>query len=1360
MSTTATRAETNRTSVSAVSQTRREAVDRARQAWIRKLTDLSRRNNLLYYRPLKTGTLDLSSADSLGLSNLLSGEGPVSIARLIPNAKDDTVSNLREISRRAQANFEEKGLRTLFVALGRATWTASDGGKPADAAVLLLPVALEMKGSRSCFIKRSGVVQINLVLLDVLDTQFGVRVASENLIPQLVGDDEREPFDPSPLYAELSKQAADVPGFEVKPTARLGNFAFHKMAMVKDLQERGSALAEHDIVAAIAGDEEARSVVGMAEGDQDPKQLDRVPPDNEFIVLDADSSQQCAIANVLSGQNAVIHGPPGNGKSQTIGNIIATLAATGHRVLFVAEKRAALVEVLKRLAGVGLSHLAIDLHGADLSPRKVMQQVAEALDKVRNALPAEFEQIHKQFADRRNKLNEHVERIHQTRRQTGLSIYEMQGKLLWLGDVEKTASRWRGDELLRLDPETAERIGDLLSEAAAFESLFLRIDPSPWTGAKLSNGSAVENAVDLVYGAHTQAFPAFTTSLHTVVQETGLSWPGSVAAARSLMTLVGTVQTKLEAYNPAIYEQDHASLLRVLARGRSGGLSAASAWATNSAYRQARKLIRELRIAGPASASVLFSELAEVEREAVQWKRLAQNDSVPHTIAEFPLHQKKCDALFSDVSALALVLPTKQRLESLTIEDLGNLLDHLANDNSTPHQIPKLSQIEARLQAIGVGKLVDEIRDKKLENRLWPRMFQYSWLTSTLDAVCQNDAEVRGFKGIAHNRYVDEFVHLDEERITLAAERVRRAHGLHAIEAMNAHPEQQHIIRAQAAKVRGHLPLRRVFTQAADVLTAVCPCWIVSPLSVSQLLDGGKQYFDFVIFDEASQIVPEDAVPAILRAKKVVVAGDNEQLPPTRFFAASEEDEYAADEEAGASEGFESLLDMMIPFVRSCYLRWHYRSRDESLINFSNHHIYQGRLVTFPGPGGPPAINHELVEQEGGIDGQQESSESEARKVAELVIRHAQEHPDETLGVITMGIRHMNRVQAALDQQVEKYPELEKFFDPNAPERFFVKNLERVQGDERDAIIISIGYGKDRAGNPPRHFGPLAAETGRRRLNVAITRARQKMTVVSSFSYADIDLARIRAGSGVELLRHYLQYAASEGKILTDSQLTTVPLNDFEASVFDVLTSRGIKLIPQLGASQYRIDMVAQHPNKPGRFVLAIECDGATYHSSCTARDRDRLRQQQLENLGWRVYRIWSTDWFMRPEAEGKRAIEAYQSAVVHADNLDAGVIQNGHLPENGNDKATTDKGTSSPATKRMPRPHIPLRTSIAQYSLNELCQLILWLSSDGRLRTDDEIIAEIVSILRFSRRGARIEAAIRSALQRYHAMSSGLSSS
>lgn len=524
---------------------------------------------------------------------------------------------------------------------------------------------------------------------------------------------------------------------------------------------------------------------------------------------------------------------------------------------------------------------------------------------------------------------------------------------------------------------------------------------------------------------------------------------------------------------------------------------------------------------------------------------------------------------------------------------------------------------------------------------------------------------------------------------------------------------------------------------------------MASPLSVSQLLNA-TQAFDFVVFDEASQVLPEDAIPAILRGSHLVVAGDRWQLPPTTFFASSDDDDFSDEESNAATEGFESLLDVTCTFMPSWHLNWHYRSRDEALISFSNHHIYQDRLVTFPGPGQSTVIQHVLAEQPLGIDGQEESCSEEVNKVVDLVLEHAEKRPSESLGVIAMGIRHADRVQRAIDQALTQRPELGQFFDVNSDERFFVKNLERVQGDERDAIILTIGYGKDRGGNLPFRFGPLLSLGGQRRLNVAVTRARNRLTLVSSFSHLDMDPSKVKSGTGVELLRNYLEYASSGGKRLGDVTSTSFPMNSFEAEVFDVLTSKGIPLISQCGSSKYRIDLVAQHPERPGRHVLAIECDGASYHSSPTARDRDRLRQQQLENLGWKFHRIWSTDWFMRKEEEVNRALAAYRNAVSSADHADkcGESFAVGALPKNPGPPSTR---SSSPPT-RGARPNFGRREAITDYSESELVAMVNWIESDGRLRTDDQIIDELLPELGFHRRGARIQGTLLWVLQQRRA--------
>jgi hypothetical protein len=519
---------------------RKQLVERERQTWIKRLIDLSRRNNLLYFRPLRTGTLDLTAADGAAMAALIDGEA-VTVNRLFGaggetagdgvDAEDNVQHKLQEIGRRALLNKEEKGLQTLFVALGMATWPADDEGRPADAPVLLLPVELghHGRGSNGFTLQREGPLQLNLVLLHVLETQFGVKISPEDILP---AEQEGEKLPPSEIYDLLSLAADDVRDFEVKPKAILGNFAFHKMAMVRDLQQLGPQLAGHDMVAAIAGDLSSRRKCGESQKDADPRELDRLSPENEFMIVDADSSQQSAITMVLSGQDAVVHGPPGTGKSQTIVNLIASFAARGQRVLFVAEKRAALQVVLDRLSRAGLGSLAIDLHGADISPRRVMKQIGAALDLVRASAQIDCAQLHQRFEERRARLNAHSDRMHRKRPPSDETVYQLQGNLLRLPANAKSETRWRGAELNALTPKQAETVRDLLREAGGFATLFLGLDPSPWTRAVLRDGSSAQGAIDLVGDLNSKKWPAAMGALSKIASATGLSAPTSPDAAK------------------------------------------------------------------------------------------------------------------------------------------------------------------------------------------------------------------------------------------------------------------------------------------------------------------------------------------------------------------------------------------------------------------------------------------------------------------------------------------------------------------------------------------------------------------------------------------------------------------------------------------------------------------------------------------------------------------------------------------------------------------------------------------------------------------------------------------------------------
>jgi very-short-patch-repair endonuclease len=1323
-------------------------VDRARDVWIHRLIDPSRRNSLLFFRDLKTGTLDLTHADRMVLTEILAGKS-VTLSRLLP-AGDEvrTAACAREIRRRALANREEKGLDTLYLTLGMATWAPTDDGRPPESPVLLVPVAIETPGreGRTVSIKRSGDVQANLVLLHTLETSYGCHLSPEFLLGGEAGEDDDASVNPEAAYGRLVAAASRVEGFAINPRVVLGNFSFQKMAMVKDLRERAEEIAAHDLIAAIAGDPGARTAVGATRQDVDTTSLDQIPPENEFLIRDADASQQRVVSGVLMAQDGVIHGPPGTGKSQTIANLIATLAATGRRVLFVAEKRAALEVVRRRLDEVQLGHLALDLHGADISRREVMKQVAQSLLFVRQAAAIIPEELHRRFVERRARLNEHVARLHASRAPSGFSVYELQGRLLRLPDDARATTRWRGRSLDPLDRVTTEAVKDLLVEAGGFGGLFLRDGSSPWIGARLFDGESVQQATDLVARLSGHTWPLFRAAVAAATRATGLRTPDALGEVATLASVLSGINDTLSVYSEALVHEDLDALAAALEPARRGRLASAWTWCINGGFRRAWRTLRRHRKVGRAPVSALLTEVAAAAGHRRKWRGLSSPSAMPRAYPGLETLRESVEALLTDVTPLTGYVAQGDLL-ALDFDAFERLVGQLLADTETPPRLPRLLQIERAIERHGVGAIVAELRARKLPPPLWPIVFETAWLASCLDRARAEDPALAGFNGRTHDQFVDEFCHLDRDRLALAAARVRRAHAERAIAAMNAAPEQDAIVRREAAKMTSHLPLRKLVAAAPDVLVALRPCWMASPLSVSQLLPADRRYFDVVIFDEASQVLPEDAVAAVLRGAHTVVAGDRHQLPPTTFFAGGEDEEEEA--VAGPVAGFESVLDLMTSFLEPWPLEWHYRSLDESLIAFSNRHIYRDSLITFPGCGGPPAVEHVLVPHPTGRDGFEDSPLPEIQRVVQLVLEHAEQRPTESLGVIALGIKHALRVEAAVDAALRNRADLDPFFDQQLAERFFVKNLERVQGDERDAIILTLGAGKDRADRLDyRQFGPLNQKGGERRLNVAITRARRRLTLVSSFAHTDMDPDRSGEG-GVELLRLYLEYVASRGARLGDPGPSPIPLNAFELDVYDTLATKGLTLFPQWGASQYRIDMVAQHPARPGRFVLAIECDGASYHSAYTARDRDRLRQQHLEALGWRFLRIWSTDWFMRRDAEVSRALAAFDAAVAHADRIDAAIEAPPprDSPPPGAREGQAAGTASHPG--RGPRPPIQPGRRINEYRDRELDALVRWIQSDGCLRTDDEITDEMIETLGFHHRGRRIVSAIREAIAR-----------
>lgn len=464
-------------------------------------------------------------------------------------------------------------------------------------------------------------------------------------------------------------------------------------------------------------------------------------------------------------------------------------------------------------------------------------------------------------------------------------------------------------------------------------------------------------------------------------------------------------------------------------------------------------------------------------------------------------------------------------------------------------------------------------------------------------------------------------------------------------------------IRGEIARKRGHKPIRRLMSEAGPVVQQIKPVFLMSPISVAQYLPPGLLEFDLLVIDEASQVRPEDALGAIARARQIVVVGDRQQLPPTSFFdrvVTDGDEEEEMDDEAtqqplvtSATE-LESVLTLCeARGLNARMLEWHYRSRHPSLIEVSNEHFYEGKLVLFPAPvsekGIDGLISHPV---KGAYDrGGKRNNPLEAEAIARAVAKHARQFATRTLGVVTFSSAQRDQVTFWLDKLRQKDEALDVFMREGRNEEFFVKNIENVQGDERDVIFISVGYGPRVAGTrlDSMAFGPISTDGGERRLNVLFTRARYKTEVFASFNSGNIDLSRTRS-KGARVLKHFLQFAET-GQSETPKALDDDPDSDFEVSVAHAIRTLGYDVDYQVGSAGFKIDLAVHDPDRKGQYMLAVECDGATYHTSVWARERDRQRQEVLEGLGWHFHRVWSTDWFHRRPEELRRLEQAILSA-------------------------------------------------------------------------------------------------------------------
>ncbi|MCB0331454.1 MAG: DUF3320 domain-containing protein, partial [Bdellovibrionales bacterium] len=632
---------------------------------------------------------------------------------------------------------------------------------------------------------------------------------------------------------------------------------------------------------------------------------------------------------------------------------------------------------------------------------------------------------------------------------------------------------------------------------------------------------------------------------------------------------------------------------------------------------------------------------------------------------------------------------------------------------------------------------------------------------------------LRTFSSLAHEEKIKAFREMDGTLSDLAVEYIRaKVSGeIPDEDDDNRHPGYG-VLGRELQKRKRHMPVRKLVEEMESALTTLTPCLLMSPLSISQFLSADNQLFDLVVFDEASQITVWDAIGAIARGKNAVIVGDPKQMPPTSFFDRSASGE---DEDIFGVEDLESILDeALAASIKLHRLTGHYRSKHESLICFSNHRYYRGELVTYPSCETKDTAVHFRLVDALYARGKGRNNPDEAKAVVKEVIRRLNDPvlSKQSIGIVTLNSEQQKTIDDLLDQARRDNPELEQYFSDDYEEPVFVKNLETVQGDQRDIILLSVAYGPSEPGanTMSMNFGPLNRQGGERRLNVAITRATTEVIIFASFDPSMIDLTRTSA-QAVRDLKHYMEFAQRGPAALGEAVQFVGGLDafdsDFEEAVATGLRRKGWTVHTQIGVSKFRIDLGIVHPDFPGRYLAGVECDGATYHSSPSARDRDRIRHNILENLNWRLVRLWSTDYWIDPARalehvherleelleidraqQGADSSESDTESEESEDNFSEGVVEDSSPSES---KSSENGASKSSSTSHIPDTH-GFELSANQFYedsyLETLGKFATFLVDKFGPITFIYLCTKIARAHGFARTGAQIRSQVRSAIE------------
>ncbi len=1351
------------------------SIDVSRQKlWERKLLDLSLRNNLLNLRMTKStvqlitpnlGQLEdgLSTgleyqlfpkpADwnnplrSAGIYQAINQTDPINdLVRQELQQKrlrsyltelelSNSVVNLYRTSRQAM---EENGANVLYIAIGILKWYETpQSERPRFAPLILFPVEIIRKSAQKGYVIRSREEEpiMNITLLEMLRQDFGINIGGLEVLPK-----DESGVDVRVVFSIIRQSIMSYARWDIEEQAILGTFSFSKFVMWNDIHTNAEKLTENKVVASL--------VSGKLEWEtpeDTPVNFDKqYSPTDIVLPISADSSQLAAIVAASQGSSFILHGPPGTGKSQTITNIIANAIYKGKKVLFVAEKMAALSVVESRLEKIGLGHFCLELHSNKAKKSAVLEQLKKTTEITRVKPSAEFTYEADRLQTLRTELNSHVEALHKVY-PFGLSLYDA-----FTGYAENTVLpdyiSFSMESIAQLTKNKITEWTDLVAELQAAGMLCRNPYQHPLEHIRTSQYHPnLKTEATEVLTAYTQTMSQLAASLPAALAALKVNIPVTANAQLNQAANLSGLLLQLPNIPSSLITVDNFenTLLQVAAIAEQGKLRdeyrsklladysndiltidaeitlrdwrlADEQWFLPKFFKQygINKRLKQLSKQGISEKEQVSAVLTLVvnyqEKQQVidtnaplltsilglMWNGgKADWDTIIKATDVLVKMNREANQLFKDPSATrqwrsqiaeAVKDGTTAYLEVYSknlvtydhnwraVKDketqitalLGIDFDSIfaENDNSistcTNYANQWLANIEglrdwaswllARGKAIDAGLMpvVEAYETGKLRSSHVNPSFIKGLYRSCAEYIFYVEPALASFSGQIFEEKIRRFREISSsfEQLTKGEVFASLASRLPSFTQEAAQSSEIGILQRAIRNGGRGLSLRKLFDSIPNLLPRMCPCMLMSPISVAQYFEAGTDKFDLVIFDEASQMPTCDAVGAIARGSSVIVVGDPKQMPPTNFFTTQQVDEDNLDK-----EDLESILDDCLALsMPSRYLLWHYRSKHESLIAFSNTKYYDNKLLTFPSPDDlTNKVTYTHVE--GFYDrGKTKHNRAEAEAIVNEIVRRLK-HPElskRSIGVVTFSSVQQLLIDDMLTDVFKKNPHYEKLLLESA-EPIFIKNLENVQGDERDVILFSVGYGPDKEGKVTLNFGPLNRDGGWRRLNVAVSRARYEMKVYSTLRADQIDLARTPA-EGVAGLKAFLEYA-EKGKAIFEAKTRTIPIqpNPLIEHIATRIKSLGYQVHTNIGSSGYRIDIGIVNKANPDEYILGVLCDGHNYKAAKTAKDREIVQIDVLKLLGWNILQIWSVEWWENPD----RVLLQLQDAIATIEN-------------------------------------------------------------------------------------------------------------